>query len=433
MTAGTRRSSVASAGLAIALLLLAAVAYTWATWRFFTLPVPGGNDFVAHYTAWEAYFRFGHNPYSDEAILNTQLAIYGRPALPDEDQNRLTYPFYSVIVHGPFVLLDLALARAVYMVLLQAALIAGVALVLRLVGWRPPPWLLACLVAWSLLSYPQARGIILGQFAILGFFALAGSLYLLRAARPGAAGAVLVLATIKPTLIFLVIPYLLLWAVLRRRWQFLAAFGLTFTVMLAGSLAALPTWIGDWLQRVRQYPEYTVGQSPVWLLAHQALPWLGQAGELALTALLLAAMLWAWWFALRPGQAADGDPAFHWALGMTLIVSNLIVPRSATTNYVLMLVPTLWAFAALDRWRRPAGRLVLLAVLLATLVGYWALHIATVVGNQEQPVLFLPWPLLLLAVLLAARRPLVDYARAARLWPADEAGTRPSVRAAAIA
>ena len=70
-------------------LLLVAFAYTWATWVFFTQKIPGGNDFLAHYSVWQGYFRYGFSPYSDEAALYTQELIYGRPALPGGNQNRL--------------------------------------------------------------------------------------------------------------------------------------------------------------------------------------------------------------------------------------------------------------------------------------------------------------------------------------------------------
>jgi hypothetical protein len=376
---------------AVALLAMVALAYTWATWRYFTLPIAGGNDFLTHYSAWDSYLRHGLNPYSDEAALRTQMAIYGRPARSGEDQNRMVYPFYSILVHGPFVFVDYAVARALYMTLLQAALLCGVIMMFEVLVWRPPLWMRGCVIAWSVLYYPEARGIILGQFAIFGFFALAGALYLLRAGRDTAAGAVLVLATVKPTLVFLVVPLLLLWAAAGRRWRFVATFGLVLLALSLASLLLLPSWPRDWLLRVRQYSGYTVGQSPVWLVTHTAWPALGTVGEVTLVCALLSLMLFAWWRALRSRpESAD----FHWALGLTLVVSNLVVPRSATTNYVLMLAPTLWILSALDRRGRP-GRAAVLGLLLFSLVGYWWLHLATVVGNQEQPLLFLPWPLAL--------------------------------------
>src|SRR5713226_2156184 len=105
MTESAHSQERGRVGLALAILVVWAAGYTWGTWRYFTRPVPGGNDFLAHYTAWQAYLEQGLNPYSDAAALYTQQAIYGRPAGPGEDQNRLNYPFYSILLHGPFVLI----------------------------------------------------------------------------------------------------------------------------------------------------------------------------------------------------------------------------------------------------------------------------------------------------------------------------------------
>ena len=415
MTEKSRSLRGRRVGLAVAILIVWAVGYTWGTWRYFTRPVPGGNDFLAHYSAWQAYLQQGINPYSDAAALYTQQAIYGRPARPGEDQNRLNYPFYSILLHGPFVLIsDFSLARAIYMTLLQIALFVGVWMTLEVLSWRPRPWLLVALMAWSLLNYPEARGVILGQFAIFGFLSLAGTLYLLAHGRDAAAGALLVLSTIKPTLVFLVIPFLLLWAVTRRRWRFIGSFVIVLGGLTVGSLLVLPTWIADLLDNLRAYSSYTVGQSPVWLLTHVAVPGLGSIGEWAINGALIAFMLWTWWSAFRPGHA--GDTTFHWTLGITLVVSNLVVSRSATTNYVLLLVPTLWVFAGLDRHGRP-GRLLIAAIMVTSFVGQWWLHFATVVGNQEQPIMFLPWPLALGLVLLVCASWLWSETRRAGWWP----------------
>lgn len=398
--------------IGLSLLLLLAVSYTWATWYSFTQRVPGGNDFLVYYTSWEAYLKLGMSPYSEQAALYTQQATYGRPAVGREDQGRLVYPFYSIILHGPFVYIDYAVARAIYMTLLQAALFAGVAMTLDLVHWRPPTWLLAITLAWSLLYYPTARGVILGQVTIFGFFSLAGTLFLLRRNRDVPAGALFVLSTIKPTLIFLVIPFLLTWGMARRRWRFVAGFVGTLTILTLGSLIALPTWIGEWVYQIGQYDEYTVGHSPVNLLTHVAIPNLGREGEIVILALLVCGMLVTWWLAIRPG----GDVKFHWTLGVTLVVSNLIVPRSATANYVLMFVPILWMFAALDRgsgW----GRFVLLASMLISVMGLWWLHAVTVWGNAEQPIMFIPPLLIPGAALVFGHRWLVRDAEEAIVLP----------------
>jgi hypothetical protein len=382
-------------GWSAILLALFVALITWGTWQFFTRPLPGGNDFLTHYGAWEAYWREGVSPYSDAAAAHTQRAIYGRPALPGEDQNRMVYPFYSIVLHGPFVLIqDYPLARALYMTLSQIALFAGVVLCLRVLRWQPPIGLLAFVLAWSLLYYHEARGVIIGQFAIIAFGAWAATLYFLSRKQDARAGAIFVLTTVKPTLVFLVAPFLLLWGIARRRWNFVAGFGATWLVLMIGSFILLPTWLGDWLKRVLLYSGYTHNQCPVWTIA--------QLG-LLITAIYVGALsgllLWSW----RRAWQTDDAREWFWTLGLTLIVSNLISPRAATTDYVLMLAPTLGLFAALDRTPR-WGRGALIVLLIVSLFGLWGLHLATVQGNWEQAAMFLPWPLALGLAWLVGRR-----------------------------
>jgi hypothetical protein len=398
--------------IGIALILVVLVAYTWATWNFFTSRFPGGNDLATHYGAWEAYLKYGLNPYSDAAVLHTQKLIYGRPALPTEDQNRMVYPFYSILVHGPFVWFDYPLARAIYMTMLQVAIFIGVLITLNLVGWRPPPWLFAVVFAWSLLDYHQARGIIIGQFAILAFFALAGTLHLLRKREDAAAGALLVLTTVKPTLVVFLIPFFLVWGIARTRRHFVAGFLATIVGLTLVSLLLQPTWIGDWVSRVTGYTEYTLNQGPVYLLTHEAVPALGTVGEVIISALLALAMLWTWWRVTR----ADGEREFYWALGFTLIVTNLMAPRVATTNYVLMLVPTLWLFAAMER-RFKWVRIATVAIIAIALIGLWYLHIVTVRGDFEHPIMYVPWPVLLGLAWIVCRDGLVRDAVDAKVLP----------------
>jgi hypothetical protein len=262
--------------------------------------------------------------------------------------------------------------------------------------------MLGAVLVWSVLHYPEGRSIILGQFAPLGFFSLAAALHWIQREADVAAGAILVMATIKPTLVFLVVPYLMLWAAARGRWPLVFGFLVPLTALSLLSTLAHPSWLADYAIRLLHYPSYTVGQSPVWLLTHEYLPFLGREGEIGITLLLTLTLIPAW---IRSLRAAEGT-VFLWGLCWTLVISNLVVPRSATTNYVLLLIPTIWLFAWIDR-RGAMGRALVLCTMLAMILGYWWLHFATVVGNQEQPVMFLPLPLALGVTLLLARKALL--------------------------
>jgi len=383
----------------ILLIVLVASVNTWATYRFFTSLSPGGNDFLSRYVVFKAYFQDGLDPYSDQASELTNQIIYGHQPLPGEDENHLPYPFYSILLFGPFSFFPYALARALWMTLLQAAVLIGVLLSMYYLRWRPALGLMAIVFIWSLLDYIQARAILLGQVSIWGFLSLAAMLFLLKLKKDFLAGAVMVLSTVKPTLVFLLVPFLLLWAISRQRWAFLKGFLIVFLVVLVGSFLALPSWFAGFIYRVFHYSDYTVGQSPVWLLTHIAFPSLGGVAEIILSLSLVALMLLCWWRAFQPGN----DHEFLWTIGVTLLVSNLIVPRSATTNYVMFLPIVLWFFAALSRswkWSSP----FIVGIMLISILGLWWLHLSTVVGDQEQAIMFLPTLLAIGLLLIAGRR-----------------------------
>jgi hypothetical protein len=221
----------------------------------------------------------------------------------------------------------------------------------------------------------------------------------------------LVIATIKPTLVYLVVPAMVFWALFSGRRRFVLGFASALGVCLLSSTLLLPSWITDWIGRVSSYRSYTVGQSPVWLLAHNYIPTLGRTGEWALSLGLLAVLIAVWWRTLRASHSAG---EFLWALSVTLVISNLVVPRSATTNYVLLLLPILWLVAALDRSGRK-GKVIAGLVLIVLFVGQWWLHLATVVGTQEQPVVFLPLPILVGIALWMGRDRLLHDAELARM------------------
>ena len=125
--------------LAIAAVIVGAF---WANYRF-TRQNPGGNDFLVHWVGARALILDGVSPYSDAVALRIQRRAYGRPARPGEHELRVAYPLYSTLLFSPFALIeDYDLARALWMTVLEIALVLIAFFSLRLTDWRPgaPCW-----------------------------------------------------------------------------------------------------------------------------------------------------------------------------------------------------------------------------------------------------------------------------------------------------
>jgi hypothetical protein len=371
-----------------------------ATYFLFVVHAPGANDFYPRWKGAQLFWQEGIDPYSTEATAAIQRGIYGRLAKPTEDQVLFVYPFYTVFLLLPLAWLPYGWVQAIWLVTLMASLVAGTVLCLRFLRWQPPLWLTTAIILWSLILYNGTRTIILGQFAGLIFLWLMGSLVALRRGKDVTAAVLLALTTIKPQMSFLLIPALLLWGIGQRRWRFVWAFVLSMGLLTGASFLLAPRWLFDFIDQVMAYPGYTVEGSPIYIITRIYWPQLGRVTEILLFVALVVWLLTQWW---RLPRLPIGSADFLYVLCVTLVVTNLVVSRTATTNYVVLYLPILWGIKLLAlKWRW--GGFAATGVLLILIVGMWLLFLNTISGSAESAVMFLPLPFGLLVLLLLAKR-----------------------------
>ncbi len=391
--------------LVLAIALLAGLGYT--NYRF-SLSSPGGNDFLARWVGAHYWLVEGVNPYDPQVDLATQRIIYGRPADRGrgEDVAHFVYPLPSMVFFAPFGLLPYTLARAIWMTLLEIALPLLVLIGIRLARWKPPSWLVALLMLFSVVWYFGFRSVVLGQFAVFEAVLLSGALLAIQRRRDVLAGVLLALAIAKPQMTFLIVPFVTIWAISARRWTLLASILVSHVVLIGAFLAALPAWPLLWLRQVLDYPSYTETVSPVAVIA-SVIPRASSWITIVVTGLLVLYCLLEWGMAF-----GKGDRRFQWVAQMTFVITNLIAFRTATTNFVILL-PGLCLVFALWMWRwgkRTVPAIVTVMVLL--FAGPWLLFVRTVQGDLESLAMYPPLPLLAFFLLIwvrwwAVREPLL--------------------------
>jgi len=118
--------------------------------------------------------------------------------------------------------------------------------------------------------------------------------------------------------------------------------------------------------------------------------------ELSFWATLLISLILGGYLIYRWVKALRGSGDTSQALFLTIIVTLLIPVQTGTTNQVLLLLPLIFWLA---QWAE--RRWVAISLSLILLLGPWTLFLATVQGDAEQPVMFLPLPLFTLTYLLA--------------------------------
>ena len=364
----------------------------------FTSRVAGGNDLYSRWAAGCAWLGRGLDPYSAEATLEIQRGIYGRPALPTEDQGAFAYPIYVVLVTWPLCsTADFATVYAVAITALILCLILNGVLARGAVGWGTSPWVWAWCLVWIVMMYPNARAILLGQLAGVVSLLLAGAIAAMGRGRDVLAGSALALSTIKPQMVVLIIPWLLLWAVFQGRRRLVYGFGLTLALLVAVPMIWLPTWPMAWLEQLRAYTSYTEFGSVTWILTSY---YLGTPAAVE-TILTLALLVWLGLEAWR-GRHQAFEPML-WGASLSLVLTHFVAPRTATTHFSALLVPLFLLFRVLQAAQPRRGGLVIAMLLAVAALASWALFLLTVEGRFESALNYIPIPLGLLAALLLAR------------------------------
>ena len=379
--------------LLLALVAAAVVGLSWINYRY-ALENPGGNDFLVHWVGTRALIMDDLSPYSDEVALRIQTAAYGRAALPGEHELRVAYPLYSGILFTPFAMIkDYVLARALWMTLLEVCLLGTAVLSMRLVDWKPGVVVAFVFLLFAVLWYHGVRPLINGNAVIVVALLITAALAAIRSGQDEWAGVFLAYATIKPQLVVLLIPFVLLWAVSKRRWRLVAwTIGGVVLFSFVG-VFFVPNWILQNIQEVLRYPGYNPPGTPG--AAFQAWwPGIGEQLGWGLAILLGVLVLIEWYAAL-----GKDFRWFLWTASLTLVISQWIGIQTDPGNFIVLLPVLVLILAVMqERWGKGAwlGTILLLVILL---VGLWALFLGTVEYGpqpQQHPIMFFPLPLALL-------------------------------------
>lgn len=388
------------------LLLLLFAADSYAMYVVFSSRFPGAADFFPRWYGGRVLLLEGRNPYEREVALEAQLGLFGRYTEPWEDQVAFAYPLYTLFLFWPLVYVPYAAAQAMWMVVLQFILVIGTSLCLKLVRWQIPSWLLLLTMLWAVFFYPGARSVILGQFSVVVFGFFVAALWAAEQRRDYIAGVCLALTTIKPQMVFMLVPLLLLWALTQRRWQIMIGFGSALLILTGTAMLLVPTWLQDFYSGLFAYSDYVGFYSPIENLTRTFTAPVAIPLANGLSLVLAGLMLFSW------GQVWLKKPGwFVYALMLTLIIGNLVAFRSATTNHVILYLPLLLWFRRIGELDN-RGSMVVFLVQTGLNLLLWFGFLKFIIGtNFEHPFMHGFLPLLLLLLYLADWRGLFSIAR----------------------
>src|SRR5688572_3770269 len=152
-------------------------------------------------------------------------------------------PFHIVLLYAPLALFsDFTLARAIWMLLSEAALVGIILFTIDLSEWEPPRWLYILLIGLGLFSYFSLQALVSNSTTIFLTFLYLAIILALRAYSDELAGALLFLVAYQWEVGALFFLYILVLVFANRRWGVLTGFGMSLVVALVISFLTYPGW-----------------------------------------------------------------------------------------------------------------------------------------------------------------------------------------------
>ncbi len=389
--------------------ILIPVGLTYFNYQF-SLQNPGGNDFLARWNGAHEWLINGNNPYTDEVSLVAQKFIYGRAANPvmGEDIAHFVYPLYSMIFFAPFGLMEYTFARALFMTLLEISLVLITLVSIRITGWKVKKFSLLASLLFSVFWYCAIRGVIVGQFAILNALLMLLAIWAVKEKQDIAAGIVLILSTSKPQMSYLLVVFIFIWAIFFKRPRIIISMIGTTIVLLGVTSILLPGWIIDWIRQLVNYPSYTDRIGSTLSIISGLMPGIMEPVNLFLHGIFYLYLVIEWFRSKGKGEAG-----FIWTAFLTLVITNLVAYRTATPHYVALIAPLFLISRVMEeRWGK-AGKFVSWMMYAIIFIGLWVLFLTTVQGVDEQAIMYVPLPFLILIFMWWMRwwmmRPITTY------------------------
>lgn len=340
MVTGKKAKAIDRKEVAVLLLLLSFVILdSVAIYQIWVREQGNAFDLYQRWLGARAMLFYGQNPYSPEITREIQLGMYGRLAGEGEDQQAFAYPAYVAFVILFFVLLPFPVAVTLWLVSQQFWLLASVLLILSWLKWTVKTPMLLLIATVAMLYRYSIIVLLLGQFSMLVLFLLAMALWAYGERRYLLAGACLALTTIKPQLIFLLIPVWLAWAIFEKRWTFLGSFCSLMALLLILPWFFIGDWMASFLSGMQIYREYSSTFNP--LERSFALLFSSPASSL-LTAVTSMAALAYLLLMIRRGMKTSTKSSFHLVISAATLVTLLLSPETSVYNMVLILLPALF-------------------------------------------------------------------------------------------
>jgi hypothetical protein len=326
--------------------------------------LPSGEWFYLRWNGARAFLIEDVEPYGTEVAQRVQNLVYGRNAVSNEYGYVLNDPFYIVLLYAPLALFsDFALARGIWMLVSEMALVGIVLFALNLLEWQPPRWLYVSIIGFALFSYFSLQSLVSASPTIFLTFLYLTILLALRSYNDELAGALLFLVAYQWEVGALFFLYIIILVFANKRWGVITGFGMSLFLALLVSFLIRPSWglpyiravLADWIRGANLnfnniasiwFPEsrFSIGM---------------------MIAVLLAFILLIEWIS----STQSNFRRIAWTASLSLAATPLMGFAIFPSNYVVLILPLIVILMLVwERWIRNRLLACLLVLSVAFLI-----------------------------------------------------------------
>lgn len=319
--------------------------------------LPGGEWLYLRWNGARAFLFEHAEPYSTVIAERIQQLVYGRVAFSSEYGYVLNDPFYIVLLYTPLALFpDFSIARGIWMLFAEAALVGSVVFAVKLSEWEPPRWLYISITIFALLGFYSLQSLVSASPSIFLLFLALSILLALRSFNDDLAGALLFLVAYQWEVSALFFLFIIAAVIVNKRWRVFVGFGMSLLVALAISFLANSGWglpyiravLSDWYDganiNLNSYLSFWFFNTKLPLAS--------------IIALALGVIVFIEWI----GAFRSNFRRIVWTASLSLAVTPLLGFAVFPSNYAVLILPFVLVLALIwERWRR---RRVLISVLV---------------------------------------------------------------------
>lgn len=248
----------------IGLLLLGVAALCFLS-SFVMQRVPFQDQFVLPWAATRMWLLEGVSPYDDAVIALAEETLAESSYLASlPDSATLTDLAINLVFYIPFSLIPYEISRVIWLTMLIIATGAIGYLGLVLSGWKAGRVGKVCVVLMTVLWIPGVNVILTGQLTLIIILLLLLSIYLILHEEDTRVGFILSLTFGSFLTSGLILLFLLIWSISRRRWSIIVAYLSGITFLFIVTLLLIPSWLTDWLRVILDiYTDWTWIHTPL--------------------------------------------------------------------------------------------------------------------------------------------------------------------------